>query len=154
MERVNQWFTLVANVGVVAGLFLLAYEINQNSALLRSEVFEGRAAIVIDTYRDAMLSPDFAAIYEKNLAGERLSNEELRRLKWFQLSMLKSAENVHFQHQLGILGAEYQVTIDESLRAAASNPQMMATFAEHRAIFNRSFQQALEGAGARPDGAQ
>ena len=95
-----------------------------------------------------MLSPDFAAIYEKNLSDEQLTNEELRRIKWFQLTMLKSAENVHFQHELGILGDGYQVTIDENLRGAASNPQMWSTFEEHRTLFNKSFQDALERASA------
>ena len=37
MERLNQWMTLVANIGVVAGLVFLAFEIRVNTNAVRSE---------------------------------------------------------------------------------------------------------------------
>lgn len=37
MEKTNRWLTLVANLGVVAGLFILIFEVNQNTSALRNE---------------------------------------------------------------------------------------------------------------------
>ena len=34
LDRLNQWLTLLANFGVVAGIVFLAVEIRQNQALL------------------------------------------------------------------------------------------------------------------------
>jgi hypothetical protein len=40
MERINQWLTLVANLGVIAGIVFLAYEIQQNTAAVRSSTYQ------------------------------------------------------------------------------------------------------------------
>jgi hypothetical protein len=37
-ERVNRWLTLTANVALLAGLVLVAYELNQNRSLARMEL--------------------------------------------------------------------------------------------------------------------
>jgi hypothetical protein len=37
MDRFGNWLALLANLGVVAGLLLLAYEINQNTSQMRNE---------------------------------------------------------------------------------------------------------------------
>jgi hypothetical protein len=36
VDRINQWLTLGANIGVVIGLILLLIELDQNSDLLRA----------------------------------------------------------------------------------------------------------------------
>lgn len=40
---VNKWLTVAANVGVLAGLILVAYELRQNSDLMRIQVNQARA---------------------------------------------------------------------------------------------------------------
>lgn len=37
LTEMNQWFTLIANMGIVGGLFFLAYEVQQNTTQLRAE---------------------------------------------------------------------------------------------------------------------
>jgi hypothetical protein len=37
MEKLNHWLTLIGNVGVIAGVFFLAYELQQNNELLVQE---------------------------------------------------------------------------------------------------------------------
>lgn len=37
IDKLNAWMTLVANLGVVAGLVFVAFEIRQNSELLAVE---------------------------------------------------------------------------------------------------------------------
>jgi len=45
LERLNRWLSLAANLGLLAGLILVAYEINQNSQLARAQlVNEGNLA--------------------------------------------------------------------------------------------------------------
>ena len=34
---INQWVTLGANIGVLLGILLLAYELNQNNQLMEAE---------------------------------------------------------------------------------------------------------------------
>ncbi len=44
LDRTHQWLGLAANVGVLIGLFILIYELNQNRTLLQAEL--GSASIV------------------------------------------------------------------------------------------------------------
>ena len=41
MERMNEWLTLLTNIGVIAGLAILIYEINQNTNALQNETDVG-----------------------------------------------------------------------------------------------------------------
>jgi hypothetical protein len=38
-DRINRWLTLGANVGVLVGIILLVLELNQNSVLMRAQIF-------------------------------------------------------------------------------------------------------------------
>ncbi len=41
-EKLNSWLSLGANVGVVIGLVLLIVEINQNTAMMQSQIHQSR----------------------------------------------------------------------------------------------------------------
>ena len=43
IEKTNHWLTLVTNVGVLIGIGLLVYELNQNTNLMRAEMHAMRA---------------------------------------------------------------------------------------------------------------
>jgi len=40
VERVNQWLALIGNIGVIAGIFFLAYEIQANIDAVRSATYQ------------------------------------------------------------------------------------------------------------------
>jgi hypothetical protein len=42
-DAINRWLTLGANLGVLVGIFLLIAELNQNSTLMRAQIFNDRA---------------------------------------------------------------------------------------------------------------
>ena len=45
-DRLNRWFSVAANIGLLAGLLLVAVEINQSSELARMELInEGNVAL-------------------------------------------------------------------------------------------------------------
>ena len=41
-DNLNKWLTLGANVGVLIGIILLVAELNQNSTLMRAQIFNGQ----------------------------------------------------------------------------------------------------------------
>ena len=43
MERLNQWMMLVANIGVVAGIFFLGFELQQTSDAINAQTYQSRA---------------------------------------------------------------------------------------------------------------
>ena len=85
-DNLNKWLTLAANVGVILGLILLAYEIRQtNSALDRDyDVFltdvQGRAREGWREFNGRIIeSDDVADIWMRGNAGDELSPKEAVR---------------------------------------------------------------------------
>ena len=72
MERLNQWFTLIASLGVLVGMVFLAIEIQQNTNSLEmnrqialAEAYATRNNTVQGSQVEAALSPDFGEIFVK-----------------------------------------------------------------------------------------
>jgi hypothetical protein len=88
-DNPNKWLTLAANVGVIFGLILLAYEIRQtNSALDRDyDVFltdvQGRAREGWREFNGRIIeSDDVADIWMRGNAGDELSPKEEVRYRY------------------------------------------------------------------------
>ena len=82
---VGQAVTMLANLGVIAGIILLAYEIHQNSDVLREQA---RSGIVteIGSLNAALYenSGDIGSIVYRAAQGEPLTGEEEYRLSRFR----------------------------------------------------------------------
>ena len=81
MNRLNEWLTLAANIGVIAGLVFLGLEIQQNTTQLRANtsysINDALAKINAPRYLDA----DFADIWVRGL--ESLDNlDEVEKVRF------------------------------------------------------------------------
>ena len=61
-NNLNQWLTLAANFGVLVGLILLIAELNQNSTLMRAQIFNDRASQGIDLFMTMADSSELSEI--------------------------------------------------------------------------------------------
>lgn len=91
-DEINKWFTLTANIGVIAGIVFLGYELRQNN-----ENLEAQARYTIKENRAAMNSqiahdPAFATILVKARTGSDLSPSEQTQLDSFFRSNLANWE--------------------------------------------------------------
>ena len=86
LDKLNKWLTLLANLGVVAGIFFLAVEIRQNQSMLedsnRLSRFESRMSAV-DTFNDWrgqwVQDEELTRIWVTGHSGEGLSAIEQAR---------------------------------------------------------------------------
>ena len=87
-ESVSQYVTLAANVGVLLGIILLAYELNQNNDLLETQIFfnqQQSRMIAGSTARDEPLAK--AVANARN--GQSLSGAEQVMLSdWYYESFI------------------------------------------------------------------
>ncbi|MEQ8952806.1 MAG: hypothetical protein RL120_01650 [Gammaproteobacteria bacterium] len=100
MSALNDWLSLAANLGVIAGIVFLAIELRQNNELLRSES------------RRALLSNDQASIiqclanydiFAKINQQEKLSQDDQLRLSMIYALDLRNREFEFFQFKNGLL---------------------------------------------------
>jgi hypothetical protein len=82
-DTLNQWLTLVANVGVLAGIIFLAVEVRQNSRNLAAQVRATFFSSVADTWRIPAESPELTEIMAKDSGGEELTQAELWQIQAF-----------------------------------------------------------------------
>ena len=62
MDRLNKWLTLGANVGVLIGILLLVYELNQNSELMRSQISNERSSQAIEMWLSVVESDELSEV--------------------------------------------------------------------------------------------
>lgn len=99
----NEYIELIGIVAVVLSLFLVAYELRQNTAASRQVA----AAAYASGSRDVLLfvagNTEFSDVLTKSIEGKSLSNEEFLRVLNFYRSLLRTWQDSHYQHLSGAL---------------------------------------------------
>ena len=75
----GQTITILANLGVIAGIVLLAIELNQNNALLRNEARYNLHVARTNEIEQSVLNPELGALWFQATEGEVLTGAERRR---------------------------------------------------------------------------
>lgn len=99
-ERLNQWLTLAANLGVLLGLIVLIIEVRQNAALTRAAMDQQKNDFLAQIEFN-IARPEMSAIWVKAIrAPEALSDTETQAvgsvlvaimLQWDQMFMMRDA---------------------------------------------------------------
>ena len=110
-DRLNRWLTLGAHVGVLVGIFLLIAELNQNSTLMRAQIFNDRAGHGIALFTSISESPELSEIdgllAESGFPGNsdlysKLTRTQKSRYLWLMRADRFRIENLLYQMVLGI----------------------------------------------------
>jgi len=116
--RMNQWLTLGANIGVLVGIFFLAYELNLSRTAAIAEIYQGRAHSRSEAdLQKALSSPNFVAAdikfqsllktHNAKDAVSQLTEEERYLIRLWQSSLLIRFDNVAFQYSIGLIPDAY-----------------------------------------------
>lgn len=111
LEKLNQWLTLGANLGVIAGIVFLAVEIAQNTAAVRTQTVQ---SVQLDM-RDQL---DFSEREDEISAkdpSQRTPAETLMRTQYFFRAM-RSYENQWYHYSRGYLDHELFTAYQQHLR--------------------------------------
>ncbi len=104
MKKIDlgQTVGILANLGVLVGILLLAYELNQTrdmtQAQTRNEMSQGLIAIILDLAGDA----ETASLILRGDNGEELSEVERARYENLTVAQLRYHENVYYQYKSGL----------------------------------------------------
>ncbi|MEJ2238785.1 MAG: hypothetical protein P8X82_10850 [Gemmatimonadales bacterium] len=122
MDRVNQWLTLAANIGVFAGIVFLVFEIQQNTAQMRAEaaysIHEDAQRLNEAIYQDADFT-DLIMRAEQSFAS--LDANEQRRAQAYFFSQLNLADFIMGLREEGISDVSYGF-VDLRLKEFRSMP--------------------------------
>jgi hypothetical protein len=119
MKKIDlgQGITILANVGVIAGIVFLAVEIQQNSNLMQVQISQARADAAMLSNQQTFESAYIPTILVKIQQGGQLSDEDMvRYVNWFR-SMNRNQENVLSQYDFGMLDETIPRSIEDFARA-------------------------------------
>jgi len=106
MEKLNQWLTLFANVGVLAGIVFLAVELQQNTQQLKLQSYQAWQT-ANNEINMTMADLDLAAVASAgHQDSTRLTRENYIAYAMFHLSMLQMAQTTHYLYLQGSLDEE------------------------------------------------
>ncbi len=100
-DRLNRWMTLAANLGVLAGIFLLLVELRQNTESTELQAAQSYVAVAHELDFRLVDDPSLIALLLSSPA-ERTPEEMLRRDRWY-FGALRTWENGHYLHSRGVL---------------------------------------------------
>ena len=106
MEKLNQWLSVVSNLGVIVGIFFLAYEIQTNTSAVRSATYQ---AFTDSTFSWADSEIEHAAtlseIYKKRSFSD-LTEEESLILNRVLLKAFYVMESNYLHYRAGAMDAD------------------------------------------------
>ena len=111
-DKVNRWLSLGANLGVLAGIALLVYEINQATLTTRAEMVSSHQDRWVNldlSWQDAEFANTWATALE---APEELSTAQMIQLNGFMWAFFDHVATTRLLWNLGILD---RPSIDSSL---------------------------------------
>lgn len=103
MQQWNDWLTLGANIGVLAGIFFLAYELRQNNDLLEAQARETKLERRTGFNLTIASTPDLARIAAKLNQNESLTPTELVQQEAYNRAVMASFEWQFNEYQRGRL---------------------------------------------------
>jgi hypothetical protein len=126
LDKINQWLSLIANFGVIAGIVFLGLEVQQNSNAIQAQTYQSRTEatqeMMIAIMDSERVAPLFAEIdtdlFPSDLQKiENLDPESRLRVMAFYYWTRLQIDNLLYQHERGFLDDEYR---DEVIARAIS----------------------------------
>jgi hypothetical protein len=101
-DRLNQWLSLGANIGVLVGILLLVVELGQNRAMMRAQTRNDLSNNIVNILNESAGNPQLASLLRRANAGEELTPDERLQYQERQTAMYRYWENVHYQYRQGL----------------------------------------------------
>jgi hypothetical protein len=98
----GQILGIFANLGVIAGILLLVYELSQNRDMMLAQTRHEIASEFIGLMTSVAENEQLAHLVRRGDAGDELSIDQQYRYERFTRAMFRYWEDVHYQYRLGL----------------------------------------------------
>jgi hypothetical protein len=145
-DRLNRWLSLAANLAVLAGIVLLAFELEQNREMMRAQTRNELSVQIVDLLSQVATSDELSSLLVRSVSGEPLSVEETFQFQHRALAMLRYFENVHYQYRQGMYDEEEFSAQREAWRGFVNNTNTayVSVWCAWRETFSPEFRMELE----------
>jgi hypothetical protein len=150
MEKLNQWLTLAANFGVIAGLIFLGLEIQQNTISTRMAARENATQGHIDYLGYLLDNTVLARANEKLTNNQPVDDLEDNQMRIFLQMRWRHYERVYYQYRNDLISdqewAGFEAGIMRSFRDENDLWRMSGTVWERdKERLSQQFAEYVEG---------
>ncbi len=139
----GQTIGILANIGVIAGIVFLAFEIQQNNTLLEAEATQTLMGNRISLNTMLALDDELADVFVKAMTSGELSTVERFKLDYYYLAVLAAWEWEFLRYRQGLISeAELPVAGWQSSHDAW--PRFKEFWGEVRLTRNQAFAEFYE----------
>ena len=145
MKKIDlgQTVSIMANLGVIAGIVFLAIELRQNNVLMRSQT----RSEISQSISDFLVTQANSPYIEDLVAPERVaSSNSIGELRFerLELAVFRIWENIYYQWERGLyedseFDSERQIWADDM-----NQPSMRKVFCEYRGAYSAGFVEELQ----------
>jgi hypothetical protein len=130
---------ILAAIGVIASLILVASEIRSNTAALRAEANLSLVSLLNDNISWTK-DPAFAATLQKVISGSGgLSAAEDLQFGQHTTAVFSTWEQAYINHESGLLDDQAWVGWNNGMLFALSNPVSVSVWKQEQTFFSESF---------------
>jgi len=101
-DKINRWLTLGANIGVLAGLLLLVFELQQSREMMEAQTRHEVSQGIVDQLGELASNVELADLQFRAICGKLDSALDARRFRSFVNSRLRYWEDTHYQYRRGL----------------------------------------------------
>ena len=146
-DRVNSWLSLVANVGILVGLVLVAIELNQNTDQLKLQLVFQTTQKIFDNNRDLLGDNPTPAITKSITNPDDLTYEEFLIASAFVLNQLNEWEDRFLIYQAGLISdRDWKRHVDENAGWTLGNRFAQRYWRVSSSVFEPEFSAYVDNA--------
>lgn len=149
----GRMISLLANTGVLIGILLLVFELNQNRVLTEAQTRSAITSTIIDLTEMISQTPMGMTIYEKRLNNQPLTVKEIYWQRGASRALFRHWENVYFQYRVGLFNEEELDTYRVYWRNVTRCQTWQQDFwASTKMQFNPHFREEMDSILGEPGG--
>ena len=133
----RDWLAVIGNFSVVAGLILVAFQINQSAFLVRAEIGSSSYNRLVESHRVAV-NASFADVWAKSLEQpENLTITEMIQLDGYLYSLIDALEGDQWLYDIGIYEGSNEDLLSYTSGLISSNRFAMSWWTEVKSEYKR-----------------
>lgn len=108
MKRIDlgQTIQVLANVGVIAGIVFLGFQLRQNTAIVRGTTYQSMSDIAVNQIEGVAHDTQLGVALNRTFAGaafDSFDEEQVAKLNFFYWAFVQRLENIYNQRQAGLV---------------------------------------------------
>ena len=142
----GQTLRLLGNVGVIVGILLLAYELNQNRDLMKAQTRNELQQGLTDVLSLSVGNIEIADIIVRGNRGDELTATESLIFSQRSELVLSYWQNVHYQYRQGLYDeVEFSQHLKTMEAVLVRSDGLAEYWCENRALFSVPFAAEIDG---------